>query len=134
MPGEGMGPENPKDPRKGRRPKDSEFYQIPPDLKKEFDVIMSERASGKPGVEEVGRLLQRRKRFAVASLVFGVLGGALIGVGPVLAVLLGVLARRTGRETEGMPESGLEAAKFGIILGVLMFLVNIATLLILLGA
>jgi len=130
MPGEGQGPASPRDPREGRRPKDSEFYQIPPDLKKEFDVIMSERVSGKPPMEEIGRFLERRKRLAVISLVFGVLGGVLIGVGPLLAIGFGLAARRTGKGMEGMTSSGLETAKFGIILGVFMFLVNVAMIIV----
>ncbi|GEM_PF-3513183 len=121
MEGEGAGP---KDPRKDRRPKDSEFYQIPPDLKKEFDMLMTERVSDSPLVERMSRALQKRKRLATASLVLGVLGGALVGVGPILAIVLGVIARRTGRDIEKMPATGMDMAKFGIFLGIVMLLAN----------
>ena len=128
MPGKEDGP---KDPRKGRRPKDSEFYQIPPDLKKEFDMIMTGRSPSGPAVEDIEQTLLARKKLAILSLVFGVLGGVLIGIGPVLAVVLGMMARRKGKGMEGVPPAGLEAAKFGILLGIVMFLVNIGLLIFL---
>ncbi|MHC4778351.1 MAG: DUF4190 domain-containing protein [Planctomycetota bacterium] len=119
------GAENqPKDPRKGRRPKDSEFYQIPPDLKKEFDVLMSERESGGAALEALALAKEKRRKLGMISLVFGVLGGALIGIGPILAIVFALMARKTGKEVDGMPATGLESAKFGLILGILMCVVN----------
>ncbi|MHC5040365.1 MAG: DUF4190 domain-containing protein [Planctomycetota bacterium] len=131
MPGKGDGP---RDPRKSGRPKDSEFYQIPPDLKKEFDLLMRERSGGGgAAVEAIGRALEKRKRLGMLSLVFGVLGGALLFIGPALAITFGVTARRTGKGIEGMPAAGTEPARFGILLGAIMIPVNILTLYFLFG-
>ncbi|MHC4598693.1 MAG: hypothetical protein ACYS47_06785 [Planctomycetota bacterium] len=118
----------PKDPREGRRPKDSEFYQIPPDLKKEFDLLMTEREKGGAAVESIAKAVQRRKKLSRASLIFGVLGGALVVVGPVLAIVFSLMARGAGKNVEGMPETELEGAKFGLILGILMLIVNAVTI------
>jgi uncharacterized protein DUF4190 len=58
----------------------------------------------------------RQNGLAVASLVLGILGWALCGVGSILAIVLGVVARNQIRASGGQ-EAGDGMAKAGIILG-----------------
>jgi hypothetical protein len=116
----------PRDPHERRRPKDSEFYQIPPDLKKEFELMMAGRGTPAPA-PRAGT--DRARRLGVASLWLGVAGFVVPGVGPFLAVLFGVLALR--RPEGAAPEVPPAAAKAGIALGILAALSNaVAALLV----
>ena len=65
----------------------------------------------------------RRRRLATASFLLGLLGCVLVGVGPLLAIILGTIALRSGKREEGV-KGGFDPAKWGILFGVLMLLVN----------
>jgi hypothetical protein len=58
----------------------------------------------------------RTNGLAVASLVLGILGWALCGIGSILAIVLGVVGRNQIRASGGQ-EAGDGMAKAGIILG-----------------
>jgi len=58
----------------------------------------------------------RTNGMAVASLVLGIVGWALCGIGSILAIILGVVARNQIRASGGR-EAGDGMAKAGIILG-----------------
>jgi hypothetical protein len=58
----------------------------------------------------------RTNGLAVASLVLGIVGWALCGVGSILAIVLGLVARNQIRASGGQ-EAGDGMAKAGVILG-----------------
>jgi hypothetical protein len=118
----------PRDPRERRRPKDSEFYQIPPDLKKEFEVMMAGRGAPAPAPAEEALEADRARRLARASLWLALAGVALVGVGPALSIVLGLMACRRGSGSGA--GSSRPAGRAGIALGLLMLLVNAVTVLL----
>jgi hypothetical protein len=118
---------SPQDPRERKRPKDSEFYQIPPDLKKEFEIMMAGRGTPTPADPAV-RTSRYRRNLALASLWMALAGVLLIGVGPLAAIILGFLALRSGSSSGGEPPPA--AARAGVALGFLVLLVNAVTVLL----
>lgn len=125
----------PKD-KGGKKPKDSEFYEIPPDLKGEFDMLMSGKPKGavqKPKFEEATRSRTAKQKHAKLSVIFGVLGGFLLFAGPALAITFGFMARRNRGGDRDAP-SGPDMAVVGIALGFLMLAWNVLLILILLKA
>ena len=116
---------SPRDPREGRRPKDSEFYQIPPDLKKEFEMVMAGRSA--PARSEESLLREKAVRsLAKASLIAALAGIVLAVVGPLAAIVLGVLAMRKGGGSDEIQVPG--AARAGLAIGVAVLLADAAAL------
>ncbi len=133
-------PDKAKDPapkdKGGKKPKDSEFYEIPPDLKGEFDMLMSGKPKGGPGgpkFEKATKDRVARKRNAKLSVLFGVLGGFLMFAGPALAVVFGIMSMRNRADDRESP-AGPNLALVGIALGCVMLVWNVVLLLILLKA
>ena len=128
-----MAGDAPDTPKKGRNPKDSEFYEIPPNLKEDFDNLMASTPrdpGGPPKFEKATRAVRTRRKMAQYSVVFGVLGGVLLFVGPMLAIGLGIAARRRSADA-GPARTGIDLAVVGILLGVLTLVINVVTLVLL---
>ena len=129
------GADPPKD-RREKKPKDSEFYEIPPDLREEYDNLMADRmgdTGSSPRFESATRAQIARQKYAKLSVFFGVVGGILLFLGPLLAVLFGVLAKKKTAELPGGGPRDPDLSSLGIILGVLMLVVNIIVLVVILS-
>jgi hypothetical protein len=125
----------PRDRDRSKGPKDSEFYEIPPDLREEFDMLMSsprKEEEEAPKFEAGTRAEMARRRYARLSIVFAVLGGVLLFLGPVLALAFGFLAKKKAREAGRGASGEGDLSTLGIFLGFLMLPVNVVTLVLLL--
>ncbi len=133
---EGKGGGNGKEKGK-KKPKDSEFYEIPPDLKAEFDMLMTGKQKGdgkppEPKFEQATRSRIAREKYAKMSMLFALTGPALPFIGPILAIVYGLMARKAAKGSQGGEQKGPDFSLAGIILGAAVLAGDAVVLLLLL--